>query len=97
MAAVEMSSRASPQMVADDLDGLFDHDLAHVFRDIDTNIDAPSGVKDIVDGSRMESRDSLGLDEEVKVAKKRAPVPKLDENRSDARDASVTSRPLIVL
>ena len=61
----------------DDLDdSLFDYDVGDVFRDVDTNMDVPA-----VKGKRKEDGAGLGIDEEIKVTKKRAPIPKLDENR----------------
>ena len=61
----------------DDLDdSLFDYDVADVFRDVDTNMDVPA-----VRAEKKEDGAGLGIDEEIKVTKKRAPIPKLDENR----------------
>jgi replication fork protection complex subunit Csm3/Swi3 len=66
----------------DHVDDLFDYDvgLDGILQEVNTNSGgvnvpkqaAPPGNSGIV----------LGLDEEVKVAKKRQPVAKLDENRS---------------
>ena len=82
MAAATAHRPAAP--LADDLDDLFDYDVNvdDVFRDVDTNIHAPvrentavSRPKDSATGN------TLGIDEEIKVVKKRVPVPKLDEGR----------------
>lgn len=67
---------------ADDLDDLFDYDvnMQDVFRDANITMDVP----DREQTAQTKSRDKdfgLGLDEEMKVTKKRQPVPKLDENR----------------
>ena len=68
----------------DDLDDLLDSNLGgdNVFRELDTNMNAPelppprsrpanapAGVAD------------LGIDSEIKVAKQRRPIAKLDETR----------------
>lgn len=82
MAAVEVGARNGPP-VNDDLDDIFNNyevDPA-LFQDVDTNMDVapkqPASHKpknDFFDGG-------LGLDEEVTVTKKRAPIAKLDEAR----------------
>jgi replication fork protection complex subunit Csm3/Swi3 len=56
------------------------------FREIDTTIhepdDRPNGTKRKAPGSdNKENADALGLDDEVKIVKKRKPVVKLDEAR----------------
>lgn len=80
MAAVDVGTRNAPP-ANDDLDDIFNNyevDPA-LFQDVDTNMDvapkqpATHKSKDnVFDGG-------LGLDEEVKVTKKRAPIAKLDE------------------
>lgn len=70
----------------DELDDLFDYNvtLDDVFRDVDTNMQAPTAQNATAIPSRTKPSqkiDSLGIDEEVKVQKKRAPIPKLDEER----------------
>lgn len=87
MAAVDIGARNGPPVPADDLDDLFDYDIGDVFRDVDTNMDAPARGKTTANADGKENGDALGIDEEIKVVKKRAPVPKLDENRSGPRDA----------
>ena len=82
MAAVDVGARNAPP-VNDDLDDIFNNyevDPA-LFQDVDTNMDvAPKQAAthkprdNVFDGG-------LGLDEEVKVTKKRAPIAKLDEAR----------------
>ena len=75
MAATNLGAPNVPPI--DDLDGsLFDYDVGDVFRDVDTNMDVPA-----VRADRKEDGAGLGIDEEIKVTKKRAPIPKLDENR----------------
>ncbi|KAL8917921.1 MAG: hypothetical protein Q9208_007664 [Pyrenodesmia sp. 3 TL-2023] len=67
---------------AGDLDDLFDYDvnMQDVFRDANITMD----VVDREQTAHTKSRDKdlgLGLDEEIRVTKKRQPVPKLDDNR----------------
>lgn len=80
MASTDVGVRDVPPV--DDMDdSLFDYDIGDVFRDVDTNMDVPAVQKPAarVDGKKNGA--GLGIDEEIKVTKKRAPVPKLDENR----------------
>ncbi len=80
LAAHDIGAPSVPTAAAaDDLDDLFDYD---VFRDVDTNMDAPSQQKTAGRADGKEHIVGLGIDEEIKVSKKRAPVPKLDEERS---------------
>ena len=69
--------RASPSNHVDDL---FDYDvgLDEILQDVSTvsNTNAPKQPS-VPDGPDLR----LGLDEEVKVSKKRQPVAKLDESR----------------
>ncbi|KAF2145112.1 uncharacterized protein K452DRAFT_265744 [Aplosporella prunicola CBS 121167] len=63
----------------DDLDNLFNYDASmdDAFRDLDQ-----PGVSEERSGQQnKENTAGLGIDEEVKVAKKRQPAPKLDESR----------------
>lgn len=85
MATTTANPPAAPA-AHDELDDLFDYNvtLDDVFRDVDTNMQAPTAQKATAIPSRTKSSqkvDSLGIDEEVKVQKKRAPIPKLDEDR----------------
>lgn len=82
MAATDVGARNVPTAQADDLDDLFDYDVSDVFRDIDTNMDIPTSEKTTAGTEGKDNGAGLGIDEEIKVTKKRAPVPKLDENRS---------------
>ena len=70
---------------SDELDDLFDYNvnLDDVFRDVDTNMRATEQLSRPSKAKNNSSRhvDSLGIDEAVKVEKKRAPVAKLDETR----------------
>ncbi|KAJ0422530.1 replication fork protection component Swi3-domain-containing protein [Aspergillus carlsbadensis] len=80
-----MANDNSPQGAAsrpvDFVDDLFDYDvgLDGILQEISTNTSTASAPKQTAppDNSGL----VLGLDEEVRVAKKRPPVPKLDENR----------------
>ena len=81
MAAVDVGARNVPPVpIADDLDDLFNYDV-DVFRDVDTNIDVSIHKKPAAAADGKSNATGLGIDEEIKVTKKRAPVPKLDENR----------------
>jgi len=85
MATNAANTSAAPA-AGDELDDLFDYNvtLDDVFRDVDTNMHAPTAPKPTTIPSRTKPShkvDSLGIDEEVKVQRKRAPIPKLDEDR----------------
>ena len=76
----------SPQQSAerDDLDDLFNYDVSmdDVFKDSNASDAAPK------DQSELRRRNSdngagLGLDEEIKITKRRQPIAKLDEARYD--------------
>ena len=82
MAATDVGARNALPAQADDLDDLFDYDVSDVFRDVNTNMDIPTSDKTMARTAGKENGAGLGIDEEVKVTKKRAPVAKLDENRS---------------
>ena len=84
MAATDVITRKVPP--TDDMDeSLFDYDVGDVFRDVDTNMDVPAVPKPTTSTNTntngQENGASLGIDEEVKVTRKRVPVPKLDVNR----------------
>lgn len=70
-------------MPGDALDYLLDHPAEErdVFRDVDTNMDVPARRKISTTAQAIDSTFGLGIDEEVKISKKRKPVPKLDEKR----------------
>ena len=70
-------------MPGDALDNLLDHHAEErdVFRDVDTNMDIPIRKRTSTAAHAIEGPFGLGIDEEVKINKKRKPVPKLDENR----------------
>lgn len=83
----------------DDLDDLFDYDvdLGDVFGDVDTNMDAPVKQMSSSKAGAKENSTGLGIDEEIKIAKKRRPVVKLDEPRCAAPlsyDLKVVAEPL---
>jgi len=85
MATTAANPPAAPA-ARDELDDLFDYNvtLDDVFRDVDTNMHAPTAPKPTTIPSRSKPSqkvDSLGIDEEVKVQRKRAPIAKLDEER----------------
>lgn len=87
MAATDIGTGNIPPI--DDLDdSLFDYDAGDVFRDVDTNMDIPAVQKPAARADEKENGANLGIDKEIKVTKKRASVPKLDENRF----ASITAR-----
>ena len=84
MAAVEVAARNNPPVSNDDLDDLFDYSVpADIFQDVDADMDAPKQASKTPLGDAGKERDGgLGIDEEIKVTKKRAPIAKLDEARS---------------
>lgn len=76
-------STNGPGPANDDLDDLFDYNvnMDDVFRDANVSMN----VEDKAQDAQPKSKDKglgLGIDEEIKVTKKRQPVPKLDDNRS---------------
>ncbi|CEL02443.1 hypothetical protein ASPCAL03613 [Aspergillus calidoustus] len=79
--ATENSPPAAASRPVDFVDDLFDYDvgLDGILQEISTNTSTANAPKQTAppDNSGV----VLGLDDEVKVAKKRQPVPKLDENR----------------
>lgn len=66
---------------ANDIDDLFDYDvgLDEVLNSISTEPNRAGA--DAIKETSASSGPSLGLDEEVKVSKKRQPIAKLDETR----------------
>lgn len=79
-----------PDPPAEEMDDMFDYtvDMQDVFRDVDVNMDAPSESQ----AAQLKPKDGgdvLGLDEEVKVTRKRQPVAKLDEDRLDSFSRSL--------
>ena len=87
MAAVDIGAKDVPPVPVDDLDNLFNYEVENdLFQDVDTNMDiAPRRPTNPRKG-REPLDAGLGLDEEIKVIKKRAPVAKLDEGRYDHSD-----------
>ena len=93
MAAVDIGTRNNPPVETEDLDDLFDYSVpADIFQDVDTNMEITKRpAKASFGDARNENDGGLGIDEEIKVSKKRAPVAKLDEARSAVAFAIVTS------
>ncbi len=86
MVAVDIGAgRVPPVPAVDDLDDLFGNDTDDVFRDVDTNMNVPSQKKAAIRVDGKQHTVGLGIDEEIKLSKKRAPVPKLDEERSTSK------------
>ena len=81
MAAVTAQQPTAPS--ADELDEIFNYDvnLEDVFRDVDNIMRAPTRANNDIQPGNQINGDVLGIDEQIKVAKKRAPIPKLDEAR----------------
>lgn len=80
MAAVDIGTRDAP-LVNDDLDDLFNYNVDHdLFKEVDTNMDV-AREQPIASRPKDLAGSGLGLDEEIKVTKKRAPIAKLDESR----------------
>lgn len=72
----------TPNGSADEFDDLLDYsvNMQDIFRDVDVRMDIPNDQQASPSKSKDDSL-GLGIDEEIKVIKKRQPVPKLDENR----------------
>ena len=80
MAATDLIRRDVP--ITDNMDGsLYDYDVGDAFRDVDINMDVPAVQQPATIIGGKDDGGSLGIDEEIKVTRKRAAVPKLDENR----------------
>lgn len=81
MAATAAQRPSAPP--GDELDEIFNYDanMDDVFRDVDTNMRAPASDSSNTQGRDTTGGDVLGIDEQIKVTKKRAPIPKLDEGR----------------
>lgn len=79
-----MGARNVPPVPADDLDDLFDYEVNNeIFRDVDTNMDVPAkqATSTKLKTAERDNAGALGIDEEIKVAKKRTPIAKLDDTR----------------
>ena len=82
MAAVDIGARDVPPEPVDDLDNLFNYEVDNgLFQDVDTNMDIASKQPTASRTDKGAFGGSLGLDEEIKFTKKRAPIAKLDEAR----------------
>ena len=82
MAAVDVGARGGPPVpAADDLDALFNNDVANVLEDVDNSANNAIHSRSAGRQNGIENSAGLGIDEEIKVTKKRAPVAKLDEQR----------------
>lgn len=83
--AAQQPARSGNLPVAphDDLDDLFNYDvdLGDVFGEVDTNMDVPVKKTSSSKAGAKENSTNLGIDEEIKITKKRRPVVKLDEER----------------
>ena len=80
MLATDVGTRSIPS-VRDVDNSLFDYDIGDVFRDVDTNMDVLAVQKPVARADGNENGAGLGIDEEIRMIKKRVPVPKMDENR----------------
>ena len=81
MAGVDIGARDNPP-INDDLDNVFNYDVDNdLFKDVDINMDVAPKPTAGQNKERAPFSGGLGLDEEIKVSKKRAPIAKLDETR----------------
>ncbi|KAL9125323.1 MAG: hypothetical protein Q9217_005455 [Psora testacea] len=79
MAAVDIRARDVP---AGQVDNLFNYEVNDdLFKDVDISMDVAPSLPATLNKGRGTFDAGLGLDEEIKVTKKRAPVAKLDEGR----------------
>ncbi|KAL8830041.1 MAG: hypothetical protein Q9191_001658 [Dirinaria sp. TL-2023a] len=76
--ATAQQPTASP---ADELDEIFNYDVDDVFRDVNMDMGAPARDNNETQAASNTNGDVLGIDEQIKVTKKRAPIPKLDEDK----------------
>lgn len=82
MAAVDVGSHGGPPLPSTEVDDLFDYGVPNdIFQDVDENMEAPSRPAKIGGADSKSGGGNLGLDEEIKITRKRAPNPKLDETR----------------
>ena len=83
MAAVDIGANNNPPAPTDDLDDLFDYDVpADIFRDDNIGTEVPDRLaKAPLGDAGTERTSALGIDKEIKITKKRAPVAKLDETK----------------
>lgn len=67
----------------DDIDNLFNYDDAvdDFLKDLPTNNGSDEQNNNTASNSRRDRDASNDMDEEIKVTRKRAPAPKLDDNR----------------
>lgn len=91
MAATDLIRRNAPP-AADMDDSLFDYDVGDAFRDADINMDVPTAQQPANTTGGKDDGGALGIDEEIKVTRKRAPVPKLDEDRLASIEAEVVEQ-----
>ncbi|KAL8735713.1 MAG: hypothetical protein Q9181_002716 [Wetmoreana brouardii] len=79
--APEMST-SGPGITGDDLDDLFDYNVnvEEVFRDVDVSM-TTNNEKEVAQTKSKDENLGLGIDEEIRVVKKRQPVARLDEKR----------------
>ena len=82
MATVDVGARESASIsAANELHDLLDHHVGDIFSDVDTNVNAPMQRTSPVKTGEQANTAGLGIDEEIKVTKKRTPVPRLNEDR----------------
>lgn len=67
----------------EEFDDLFNYDAAidDAFRDVDTDLNVSAKTAPVNRKSGHDSALGLGIDEEIKIKKKRQPIAKLDESR----------------
>lgn len=81
---IRMPSRVSPPPAqGDELDDLFNYDagMDDVFKDLDGTKKGSSRQESTNSRTATSNAAALGIDEEIKVAKKRQPIAKLDDAR----------------
>ena len=79
-----MAATTANRAAAAPADDIFDYnaDLDDIFRDVDTNMNVPArSASNAPQSTPRGGGAGLGIDEEIKVAKARKPIPKLDEDR----------------
>ena len=82
MAAVDIGARDVPPVPVDDLENIFNYEVDNdLIQDVHTNVEIAARQPGASKTGRAAVDGGLGLDEEIKISKKRTPVAKLDEGR----------------
>ncbi|KAI9700714.1 MAG: chromosome segregation in meiosis- protein [Candelina mexicana] len=83
ISAPQPTAQRSAASGPDELDDLFDYDagIDEAFRNAENALNAPLAIDKNVNSGKKGTSAGLGIDEEIKVTRKRKPIAKLDETR----------------